>query len=312
MTPRSTSIAGPSAAAPDTARDFPLRVFFGHHKCATGWIDGILMEISFHLGRHCRIVHTPHHFDPHASLVDLVHAERVDLLAYTNADQRYVQDLPFHRGFHVVRDPRDVIVSAYFSHRNTHSTDDWPELEVHRAALRARSKEEGLLLEMEFSRPQFEAMAAWDYQQEHVLECKMEELTAEPVNGFRRIAAFLGLLEDDDRGSLRDRGRQVVYRMNRLNHRGRRFMPGRLPMFPVPRVPQSTIPTGLLDEILQQASFKRLSGGRRKGDENVHSHYRKGVPGDWKNHFTEQHVRTFKRNYNDLLLKLDYETDPDW
>ena len=64
--------------------------------------------------------------------------------------------------------------------------------------------------------------------------------------------------------------------------------------------------------IVWERDFKRLSGGRKVGQQDVKSHYRKGVPGDWKNHFKPEHVAHFKRHYNDLLLKYGYETNPDW
>lgn len=35
---------------------------------------------------------------------------------------------------------------------------------------------------------------------------------------------------------------------------------------------------------VEEASFERLSGGRAPGQENRDSFFRKGVPGDWKNH----------------------------
>lgn len=55
-----------------------------------------------------------------------------------------------------------------------------------------------------------------------------------------------------------------------------------------------------------------MSGGRKKGQENVKNHFRKGVPGDWRNQFTEAHIAKFKSEFNPLLLKLGYETDPGW
>lgn len=89
-------------------------------------------------------------------------------------------------------------------------------------------------------------------------------------------------------------------------------MPGRLPVFPVPRQPVYSIPEWLLKEILTKKSFRRLSGGRRRGQENVQSHYRKGIPGDWRNHLEAVHIRAFKSDHNDLLVKLGYETDDNW
>ncbi len=46
-------------------------------------------------------------------------------------------------------------------------------------------------------------------------------------------------------------------------------------------------------------------------DTSTHS-FRKGVIGDWRNHFTRQHVETFKRVANHVLLRYGYEQDADW
>jgi hypothetical protein len=40
--------------------------------------------------------------------------------------------------------------------------------------------------------------------------------------------------------------------------------------------------------------------------------FRKGVTGDWKNHFTAGNKRVFKESAGDLLQRLDYETGKDW
>lgn len=39
---------------------------------------------------------------------------------------------------------------------------------------------------------------------------------------------------------------------------------------------------------------------------------RKGINGDWKNHFTEENKKVFKKIAGDLLIKLGYETDYAW
>ena len=71
-------------------------------------------------------------------------------------------------------------------------------------------------------------------------------------------------------------------------------------------------PASLKSPYLERLSFKKLAGGRKKGEENIKSHYRKGVHGDWKNHLNDDHVAFFKEHYNELLIKLGYETDGDW
>lgn len=63
---------------------------------------------------------------------------------------------------------------------------------------------------------------------------------------------------------------------------------------------------------VEAASFERLSGGRSQGEEDSSSFYRKGVAGDWKNHFTEEDKRVFKEEAGELLIRLGYEKNLDW
>jgi hypothetical protein len=60
------------------------------------------------------------------------------------------------------------------------------------------------------------------------------------------------------------------------------------------------------------ASFERLSRGRRRGEEDATSFFRKGVAGDWKNVFTERDMEVFKREAGGLLVRLGYERDVGW
>ena len=65
-------------------------------------------------------------------------------------------------------------------------------------------------------------------------------------------------------------------------------------------------------QCVEAASFEQLSGGRTQGEEDSSSFYRKGVSGDWKNHFTDRDKRAFKEEAGDLLVRLGYEKDLDW
>jgi hypothetical protein len=67
-----------------------------------------------------------------------------------------------------------------------------------------------------------------------------------------------------------------------------------------------------LKEILSGQDFKKKTGGREAGQEDKKSHYRKGVSGDWVNHMKAVHLKYFVAHYNPVLLKLGYESDPDW
>ena len=55
--------------------------------------------------------------------------------------------------------------------------------------------------------------------------------------------------------------------------------------------------------VVEQTSFRAMSG-RREGTEDVRSHQRKGVAGDWVNHFTERHVRIFRAMGGEDLLRM--------
>lgn len=60
------------------------------------------------------------------------------------------------------------------------------------------------------------------------------------------------------------------------------------------------------------ASFEKLSRGRRRGQEDATSFFRKGVAGDWKNVFTKEDKKIFKEESGDWLFRLGYEKDKDW
>jgi hypothetical protein len=173
-------------------------------------------------------------------------------------------------GFHVVRDPRDVIVSAYFSHLKTHPTRNWPKLIPFREKLQTVTKEEGLFMELEFCELQWKRMVGWPNRHPRTMTVRLEDFVGESYRSqFRSIFNFVGLF---DRGLDED----------------------------------------TFNEIMSRNSFQARSGGRKQGEEDLSSHFRKGVHGDWRNHFTDKHIVAVKRRLNDLLLKYGYETSPDW
>jgi hypothetical protein len=247
-----------------------------------------------------RTAHGPEQYSSHGDLRSWVNAQNIDVLAFTNAEIEQVKALPPHPGFHVVRDPRDVVVSAYFSHKNSHPTDNWPELEEHREALQSLSKEEGLLKEIEFSRPFLEAMREWDYNQSHILEVKMEKLTGDPDQTFQAVLRHLGLLgEEEDR--VLQKGRQYGNRgMYKLHHKLPFSLPDRLFV-------ENAIHPDVLNAILEAHRFEKMTAGRAKGEENPESHYRKGQPGDWQNHFTDAVEEAFTNTYGDIVSTLGYD-----
>jgi hypothetical protein len=64
--------------------------------------------------------------------------------------------------------------------------------------------------------------------------------------------------------------------------------------------------------IVEQYSFERLSGGRSRGQESEDSFFRKGVAGDWKNHFTPKLRELYRELLGDFLIEFGYEQDQSW
>jgi hypothetical protein len=73
---------------------------------------------------------------------------------------------------------------------------------------------------------------------------------------------------------------------------------------------------GANEEIVRRcvnsASFEKLSRGRKRGQEDPSSFFRKGVAGDWRSVFTEEDKKIFKEEAGDLLIRLGYERDDAW
>lgn len=57
---------------------------------------------------------------------------------------------------------------------------------------------------------------------------------------------------------------------------------------------------------LEAGSFKKLTEGRTRGEEDKSSFFRKGVIGDWQNHFDESNLATYKQAAGELPNHLGY------
>ena len=211
------------------------------------------------------------------------------------------------RGFHVVRDPRDILVSSYYSSLKTHSSENWPELDGHRKKLRSHSREDGLLLEMDFITDVFEALASWKYDDPRVLEVKMEDLMRNNYTVFLKIATHLGLVDENDE-STSSISIQTKNQFRLIRNRAAASTPATKWLAAYPK----KIPVLNLLGIIHRNRFAAKSGGRLPGAEDQGSHYRKGVAGDWRNHFTKKIENEFKMRHGNLLVKLGYEDNLDW
>ena len=239
-----------------------LYLYVGHHKCATTWINRIIKSV-------CSSLHL-NFFNAHnKNMLNNLDIDKVDFFSDTGICimQLEIINQLNYRGFHVIRDPRDIIVSAYFSHLKTHSMGEW--LREHRKKLNSVNQEEGIMLEIDFRSAPIINMLNWNYNNPNIYETRFELITTDPLNEFIKIFQFLDLYPQQ-------------LHPNTLNH------------------------------IISTNSFNRMSKGRKIGQEDTFSHYRKGIHGDWVNYFTDKNKKYFKEKLGHVLIHLGYEKDYDW
>ena len=244
--------------------------FFGHHKCASLYVREVIIRLSkcqglnYWAGSLTNRLPYDFHNDEKWKKRWIKVKEKIktfdfNFLIHINATNT-ISKLINHRykGFHIVRNPRDILVSAYFSHLYSHPVAT-PWMEIQRAELKKRNQEDGMLYELDtFTGIHLNKMQNWDYQQPNIYETKFETLTTDQTE-WNKILKFIEMPYD----------------------------------------PQ------YLQEILDELSFKNKTN-REKGEEDKSHHLRKGIQGDWKNHFTPKIEKAFSK-YGDLLVKLGYK-----
>jgi hypothetical protein len=288
--------------------------YYGHHKCASTWVRAITEQVLREAGYAYGIAVNPQSPNGAGPLTDYTRTfaaddlarhvtdQNLDFVSCITADDAQADAMSDARGFHVIRDPRDIIVSGYFSHRNSHTTDGLPHYAAHREQLRAVSKEEGVLLEMDFSAQCIHDIAQWTYDRPNVLEVKMENLTQHPYEGFIEIFEFLGLMSWDGAYVMSDKIKHfVAVGLNRFSQRHPMLKPLRS---------QIDVTGSMLLGRVYDMRFEKKAGGRQLGEADANSHYRKGVAGDWINHFTEEHIAAFNEAFGDVLVRTGYESEP--
>lgn len=74
---------------------------------------------------------------------------------------------------------------------------------------------------------------------------------------------------------------------------------------------QSKIDLERLTKIVDKYSFENQTK-RKRGEEITSSFLRKGIAGDWKNKFTPEAKQVFNYYAGDMLIRLGYEKNNDW
>lgn len=169
-------------------------VFFGHHKCGSRFFRKTLLDTLARSNGYEVLSYSvekpPFHYDVSHDLdlfnvdFDRFSSAKRCLLNLSNAGAPVVERVfaaaPDLKGVHVIRDPRQILVSGYLYHLKGHNTDYagwvWDRLKQDRAVLQSLSVEDGLLYEMENITADVldNQLASWR-PHANVIEFKLEE-----------------------------------------------------------------------------------------------------------------------------------------
>lgn len=152
-------------------------LFLGHHKCASTWMFQILAEIATQINVGIS--------QGNENNSDLIHV-------YSNSSINSLSSYTNYKAIHLIRDPRDVVVSGYHSHKTSHwLVPDWKDLHDVRKKLNEIPLVEGIFIEIEFLRKTFNEMYTFTYNDPHILELKFEDI--ETPEFYSKIYSFLNL-----------------------------------------------------------------------------------------------------------------------
>lgn len=267
-------------------REIPIYLFC-HHKVGTVLFGKVFKEI-------CNANHWQ--FYTLFGKYDVIPFNAdVALFSHSMIDLDHVRTS--YTGVHLIRDPRDIIVSGYLYHLRTdekwcinedfspkspirfpqvpysrqHCSEEWKSLYLkslggrsYQANLKSLSTDDGLMFEMDhYGSWTIESMLEWNYKRENILELKFEDLMSDFDREFRRIFQHLGFAGDQ------------------------------------------------LEQLMSIASKHDL--GRMSVEEKEKMiHVSPGKIQKWKKYFTPKLKEAFLSRFNDVLIKLGYEESNDW
>ena len=171
----------------------PTIIHCCYHKIGTVWFGRILREVAAHFGLSFG---SGYNFST-ISDFELNNNSDIFLDLGSHVD---LSLLGHYRGSHLIRDPRDLVVSGYFYHLWT--TEEWANLP--RAEYRGRSYKEylnsidfddGLATEMHRVNFWVPHMVDWNYANPRVYEIRYEDLISGEQRYFAEMFAHYGFTD---------------------------------------------------------------------------------------------------------------------
>lgn len=227
--------------------------FLTHHKCASSWL-------AEYLSRTCEINNLGF-ARTHAG--NLIPTGEAQITLFTNADYSFLKDR-IGSGIHIVRNPFDLLLSAYYSHLSTHGVKGWPELAVQREILKSVKREKGILLTIPFVERAdfytgtcgpFLSMRTWNYDDVRFSTVRMEDIVTD-------VGGTIGKALQ--------------------KHFGSEF-----------QLPEA-----------EEFRFERFANNRRPGQRDNTSHYRTGVHGKWRHELPKAAVTYVRFNQSELVERF--------
>ncbi|MGJ8676105.1 MAG: sulfotransferase domain-containing protein [Akkermansiaceae bacterium] len=281
---------------------YPQFIYYAHHKCASSWINRFIWKVTAKMGK----PFISYNSDEQAGgdIFEACQNNKYEVLTIRNSRWNHCVDFGNTKGIHVIRDPRDVIVSGYFSHLKTHQLIV-DEMRVEREQLQKLNKEEGIIYSMTgMNGKTLNDMGRWKYgTNDCILELRLEEMSPNPTESLKEIIQYAGWYDDKSAKNdpLNKRLKGVI------NEIWRRTNKRSLLCFK-----EEQISYGNLNRSINHVQYEKLAGGRQVGEVDKNSHYRSGKHGDWVNHFTPAIEAAFKENFPNLVSKLGYEKNENW